>query len=531
MSHGSRELFMNEYMRIFEESDSIYIETYKKGPLMEQLNDFFTTHPEIRITNYTALRSAINLAPKAAQKFAEQKEKIFVSLENNNMLAKVIFYLPQEELNSLHRETLIRDTVAVLTQKGVVFGINTDVLKGELTAGKPYIVAEGIPPVHGNDSVIKMYELLDVKPDIRQDGKVDFYELKLINRVKIGDWLGERIEATEGAPGKTVMGEEIKPVKGKNFPLNYDKNTVQEIFDGKKTVLYSRINGAVNYANGKISVSNHLEIDGDVNPSTGNIKFEGYVTIRGTVEDGFSVEATHDIEINGDLGLGNFKEVKSTGGSIFIKGGIISKGRSEIHAAKNIYTKFVDNASITSGGSTHIGFYCINSFIQAKEVILDSPNGKIIGGQIHAQMRVMAPIIGSELEKKTCIQISGFDRKALLDEFDSVLRKISELKNEQQKLKQIIAAEEENKQMDAIRKNQYIKCLERIYELKEQIKHLEEERKNLANYLRTKGEGEITVTKKIYPNCILIMKKQTVEAPPNASAVSFYLMDGQLKQS
>jgi len=50
-----------------------------------------------------------------------------------------------------------------------------------------------------------MYELEEPRPEIREDGKANYYELKLINKVKAGDWLGERIDATEGFPGKPYM--------------------------------------------------------------------------------------------------------------------------------------------------------------------------------------------------------------------------------------------------------------------------------------------------------------------------------------
>ncbi|GAE90023.1 hypothetical protein JCM21531_3602 [Acetivibrio straminisolvens JCM 21531] len=105
---------------------------------------------------------------------------------------------------------------------------------------------------------------------------------------------------------------------------------------------------------------------------TGNIIFDGYVTIKGTVTDGFYVEATKDIEISSPIGIGNVKGIKSREGSIYIKGGISSKGSAQISAKKNIYTKFVDNAKLSCGGIAHIGFYCINSTVEAKEVFIES---------------------------------------------------------------------------------------------------------------------------------------------------------------
>jgi len=52
----------------------------------------------------------------------------------------------------------------------------------------------------------------------------------------------------------------------------------------------------------------HLEIDGDVDFKKGNINFDGFVTIKGTVADGFSVVAVKDVEILGTIGIGSVKK-------------------------------------------------------------------------------------------------------------------------------------------------------------------------------------------------------------------------------
>lgn len=523
-------IYSDDYLKIYNMPDGIYIETYKKGFPLDQLNNIFSSHPEIGVTSYNTLRNAINSAPSKPQKFAEQKERIAVELSHDDLAAFVTFNLSKEELDISHREVLSKEILDALNEKGVIFGIKSELFTGDLQSGKQYLAAEGVPAVNGTDSIIKMYDLQDLSPEVREDGKVDFYELKLINRVKVDDWLGERIEATEGTAGKSVKGTLLKPIKGKTDPLLYDKNTVKEIFSSGKTTLLSRINGAVCYTNGIIGVSNHLEIKGDVDLSTGNIKFDGYLTIKGTVMDGFSIEATKDIEISGDLGLGNVKSISSTCGSIFIKGGIASKGRAEIYAARNVYAKFVDNVAIYSGGATHIGYYCKNSLINAKEVILDSSNGKIIGGHIKAEVKVMAPIIGSEIEKKTVIEVMGFNRQEYVEKLEMLLQRVNELRSEQQSLKVLISGFKENSQMDSYKRKQYSDALERIFFIKEEIRNLEEDRKNITAYLKTRGEGEISVSKKIYPNCTLIINSRSVEISSQTPSTTYFLADGIIKQ-
>ncbi|MHB8065579.1 MAG: DUF342 domain-containing protein, partial [Ruminiclostridium sp.] len=306
---------------------------------------------------------------------------------------------------------IIKEIVLKLNEKGVIYGIKKDALLN-LYSNKPILIAEGVLPVHGVDSQNKIYQLKEVRPEIKEDGNVDHYELNLINMVQKGEWLGERILATEGKEGRTVRGNPLKPMPGRNYPLLFDKKTVQEVIEGNKSTLYAINNGAVYFQGDSIGVSNHLEIKNDVGVKTGNVDFDGYLTVQGTVEDNFSIASTKDIEILSEYGVGNVKEIRSHEGSIYIKGGIVGKGKTIIRCKKNLYIKYVADADIYCDASVHVGFYCLNSNITAKEVILDSAKGQIMGGTINAEIRVISAIIGSASEKKTYVGVKGFDRNS-----------------------------------------------------------------------------------------------------------------------
>ncbi len=524
------DIFSNEYFRIFHNADGVFIESFKKGFSSGQLIVLINSHPEISLSSLSALITAVNAAPRPPEKIGILKEPIAVEISEDGLRAAVTFNLPQSELTPANRAELIKQTLDKLKQKNIVYGIKPEVLNKDLHPGKAYAVSEGLLPLDGKDSVIKLYELKDSRPEIHQDGKADYYELRLINRVKPGDWLGERLDATPGTPGRSVLGLPIKPYDGKTLPLNYDKTTIREVYENGRTTLYSRISGAVNYTDGRITVSNHLDIDGDVDFRTGNIKFDGYVTIRGTVADGFSVEAAKDIEINSPLGLGHVKGILSTTGSIYIKGGIASKSPVEIKAAQSVFTRFADNAVITCGETANMGFYCINSTVTAREVLVESPNGHIIGGKITAEVRIAAANIGSEIEKKTILEVKGFDREMMKQELDGVFQKISILKNDQQRAKQVIAQLEGVHMPTPAQRKEKEDSFELLSNAKIEIKELEEKRRIIANYLKTRGEGEISIGKKAYPNVILSIKGIKLEIPSVTSSCTYYVQDEELKQ-
>jgi uncharacterized protein (DUF342 family) len=460
---------------------------------------------------------------------SERNERISISISDDELTATIMFNVPEEELGKACREALAREVFRLIAGTGISHGIKKELLSEELENSKVYVIAEGVRPVDGEDSVIRMYELQSAQPEVREDGKVDFYELKLINRVHTGDWLGERIDAKIGEPGISVKGKVLEQKKGKTLPLNYDKNSVKEVSEPGKTVLYSSFNGAVSFNGGKISVSNHLEIPGDVNFNIGNVKFDGYLTIKGTVNDGFSVEAVKDIEINGESGLGSVKSIVSTMGSVFIKGGILPKGRVQIRAANNVYIKFADNADIVCGGIAHIGYYCMNSTISAKEVILDSSSGRIIGGHVTAEAKVHSPIIGTEAERKTIIEVKCFNRNDMLENLNSIFHNISLLKNDQQKIKQLVSSSGNIEALDPVQKKEYNNAVERLYTIKEEIKQLEDERKNIAEYLKTHGDGEIS-SARIYPKTTLILGGHIIDVSSMYTSTTFYSQSGELKQ-
>lgn len=527
---GEKIVYSDEYVEIVERDDGYYIQSFKKGMSLDQFNKLISDHPEIKITSIMSVRNALVNAPRPPALFAEAMERVEVELSKDELKAYVTLHVSDDELNGSKRADLFKEVMRKLKNCGICFGIKKDVLLSGLVNNKKILVAEGIAPVNGKDSEIRLYELKEAKPETKEDGNVNHYELNLINRVSEGDWLGERTDPTDGQAGKTVKGSILLPVKGKELPLLYDRNTIREEYRDGKTTLYARINGAVNYDGDRISVSNHLEIMGDVDFKTGNINFDGFLTVKGTVEDGFSVTATRDIEILSDYGVGGVKDITSKDGSIYIKGGIAGNNKAVIYSKKNIYTKFVSDAKIVCDGSVHIGFYCLNSNIKAREVILDSAKGQIIGGNIETEIRVVASIIGSASEKRTIISVSGFDRQAMKQKLDMITAESEKLKVELAKAKLEVSVYRSGRGLSKYQMAEYEKIRERYFSLRERLRLIEEERKTLSGFLRTRGEGEIAVMKKIYPNTQLILRKTIKEITRPVISTSFCIVDGEIKE-
>ena len=93
------------------------------------------------------------------------------------------------------------------------------------------------------------------------------------------------------------------------------------------------------------------------------------------------------------------------------------------------------------GEDINIGFYSLDSNLSAKNILLDPVHGRIIGGTVNAQIHIVSGTIGSKAEKKTIINVAGFSRSNIKQQFEDLLLKYKELLEEASKAK---------KQMDAI---------------------------------------------------------------------------------
>jgi uncharacterized protein (DUF342 family) len=522
-------LFQNDYIDILQEGETYYIRSKMRGFSLDMFNNVLKEFPAIRITSFMTLKNVLNNAPRGPEPFGEQRERISLRVSEDNLKAYMTLYVSNEELFNENRIALVKEIFEALNKAGIVFGVNTKLLAGSLKAGQEYVIAEGYPAVNGEDAVIKMYKISDLKPKVIDSGKVNYYELNLINHVNEGDWLGERKDPTPGFPGKNVRGKPIPPIPGRNFPLLYDRISVREHYENGITYLYSKKNGAVYYKGDTIGVYDYLEIKGDIDFSTGNIDFDGYLTVKGTVEDNFSVVASNDLEILGEYGVGAADKISSKDGNIYIKGGIAGKNKAVVRCKKNLYVKYLSDITVECEGNVYVGFYCMNSNVRAKQLIVESPKGRISGGKIDVDIQVSAAEIGSKAESRTIIRVRGFERNALKIELDEAINRVNDVKKNITRVKQHLQVYGSSYQLSPEQTEAYERLKNEYAELKELIKDLEYKVRNLNEYLKTPGEGAVIARTRMYPKVRVEIKNQYEEILKPEAMITYYIKDSELK--
>ena len=193
------------------------------------------------------------------------------------------------------------ELVKILKEKNIIFGIKYNVIES-ICKNKETVfnelVAEGIPHIHGADARVEYAFDKDykAKPQIMEDGRVDFKNMGFVEMVHAGDLLATKIPLTKAKAGTTVTGKTIAGKNGKEIVLKLGKN-VSLSSDGLRVI--SDVDGTVTLEGDKITVSNLLELKKDIGVETGNISFQGQVIVNGNVTNGYAVECEGDLIING----------------------------------------------------------------------------------------------------------------------------------------------------------------------------------------------------------------------------------------
>ena len=520
------ELFQNEYFSLTNDNDELYISVYHSGYEMREFSQLLLDMPTLQLNSFASLKNALDEATGTEISIGIVKPRVEVSASSDLMEARMKLNMTAREFAE-NKISISSEIIEGLNKAGVIEGLDS-LFHKPITVQKEIVVAKGIKPEDGEDAIIKYYEIREKKPLVKEDGTVNHYELDLIESIKKGDWLGEKVKPTEGKAGKTVTGKILPPRRGIDFKLKYDRKTVEELEEGDKIVLRAAVDGAVKFDGDKIGVDNHLVIPGDVSYATGNISFEGYVTVKGTVKDGFSVVAKNDISIQSSMGLGVVSKIISKEGSIYIRGGIFGKNQSVIQAKKSVFIKYCNESDIIAGEDINIGFYALDSNLKAKKIIMDPVHGKIIGGSVNAEIQVITGVIGNKSEKKTYINVAGFDREAIKREFEQLLEKYKALLVDVNSVKQKIDfIERSSTDADYLNGREYNQHLRKYEDILDEIKLLDEYRKRLQQTLETKGEGEIGVSKAAYPETYIEIKNMQKKIDSIVSG-SFYAVDKEI---
>ncbi|GKV64557.1 MULTISPECIES: DUF342 domain-containing protein [Sporosarcina] len=498
-------LVENEHFILLEENNKVIMRTVKQGFPIKSFDALTADLPRLKLHSFKELMKALQTEGEHEIGIFSAPCELYIS--PSKMKAELYIHATTEEYAS-NRELYIDQAIGLLESKGVSYSKEL-LYKMPFVPGNPMLAAVGREPVKGQDASVSYIEMPDRKPILREDGSVDHYELNFVTSIAKDDWLGEKIPAQEGVPGFDIFGNIIAAKRGEDIKLVYDRQSVGEFQEEGKVVLRALHGGALEQTNGLLAVGKQLIIPEDVGTKTGSITFDGAVRVHGTVQAGFSVNATGDISIEGKEGITNAKEIRSEEGDVYIKGGVFGAGETVIEAKNSVFVKHANNAKIY-GKQVNIGLYSLGSEIYADYISIDRHKGKVIGGITEALFSIECAFAGNSHERLTKLTVKGVDKEGELEE---IQRLAEQLKNEHEELKKIELTmgkmETVKSSLSAAQLEMLDKMGTTIQAKQQQIMSLDQTIKTKLELVQTAVSPKIEVTREAYPGVNLQIGKMS----------------------
>ncbi|MBE5935689.1 MAG: DUF342 domain-containing protein [Lachnospiraceae bacterium] len=386
----------------------------ERGLDVSQYSSFMYTANEMHKKRMHMWGGMLELEDEASVYGDDQKLEITVSPDEMEAFLAI---------SELGMDFTVDEIVDELHKFDIIEGINLDEIEHALSDPyNQYLVAEGTNQRDGKDGYNEYFFDIEGKrqPKILEDGSVDYAHSEWYKCVAAGEVVAKYHEATPGTDGTTVRGRTISANKGKELGIHEMEGC--KLLDDKKTYV-ATINGKVELKGNKLIVTSMFELD-EVNPSIGNIDFNGDVIVKGNVGAGSVINATGDIFVQGFV---EGAEI-TAGGSVEIGLGVNASNKGFVKAENNVSSKYFENAIIIAGKDISTN-NILNSNVRAGgKIIVNGRRGSITGGTTYAFEGIESENLGNIARMDTDIRM-GIDDE-IMQKYNRILASISDIEKE-----------------------------------------------------------------------------------------------------
>ena len=238
--------------------------------------------------------------------------------------------------------------------------------------------------------------------------------------MKAGQVIAVYHEAQPGIGGRMVDGTELpaqggqekQMLKGRGFLLSQDKKTY-----------IARESGKIELKNNEITIQPLLVVT-EVTISTGNLRFNGSIWVKGNVGSGVVIQSKDELIIEGNVEAAHLQ----SGKRIVIKNGVSGGGLAVIESAEDIHGKFFESATLTANGGIYANYVMSSNMIAGKEIVISGSKGAIIGGNAAAVNGIKAHHIGNRAGLLTNISLGV--SKAMIEKEEEAEIKLKKFQSE-----------------------------------------------------------------------------------------------------
>lgn len=215
-----------------------------------------------------------------------------------------------------------------LQAKGVIFGLDHDAIQkaSSEALGTPIAVARGKPVQQGKNGFVEyLFNVDPVEIVYDDDERVDYWERYVFPSVNEGDVIAILHPPIPGVYGIKVTGEEISP-----DPVHEDvlhaTDGVRISDDGQKAIAAIAGRPLIEDRGTKcLKVTQLMIHHGDVDMTSGNLRFSGDLLVLGNVTEGMQVSVLGDVTVKGNV----TGAVIRAGNRVICQGSVI---KSQIYA-------------------------------------------------------------------------------------------------------------------------------------------------------------------------------------------------------
>jgi hypothetical protein len=307
---------------------------------------------------------------------------------------------------------------------GIVSGLDEELvehLNGKVLE-KPVVIARGQQPKNGEDAGVEyVFESLEDEKtkakhaQVSDAKQVDFREMgQGPASVQPGDTLARKVALVPAVDGFTVKGKSLPAKKSKDLDLKRLAGQNADVSEDGLAIV-ATTGGQACRVGERLAVLPVHTVDGDVDFKSGNVYFEGNLSVRGGVKPGFKVTATGSIQIGGTVEAATIE----AGGDVSITGGVVGQKECVIRAGGALTARFVQEAEIHAGGSITIASEIRESTLISGGKVTVAGAGRIVGGITRGRDEVELKSAGSQSATPTTIQ-AGWGEELEVEATDEV---------------------------------------------------------------------------------------------------------------
>ena len=517
---------------IYYEADGVYLELYEeRGGGYKLDSQSLMQHLSRKNISGISVTAVQDIVPKGRGRIkiaSAQQENIYgeditVEVSGNELEASARLLAPEPGGPELQVEAAVQKLGAA----GVIHGIDEQAIKAMLAEkdyGEPYVIAAATLPVDGLDGRLIFNFSTDERtgrPKEIGGGRVDYRMLDLYEPVAEGQLLLTRILATEGKPGVSVKGRELKQKPGKEAAFPRGKNVA---VNDEKTEMRAMCSGMVQLISNSVNVSNLYKVNGDCDLSVGNIDFDGCVHISGSIRSGNTIKATGTVVVGGVMEAATV----IAGGNVEIKSGMQGADKGRIEAGGNVTALYIERGTVIADGSINVDMSIHSHIETGGNLTAKGKRGAIIGGRAGAAGNIIANSIGSVSNASTEIVVGVVLRKR--EQIKLLEAETERLKGEMIKLDQLDAYLEKSK--EKMVRETWDKLFRSGMENRrlnfERLEEISEEIEGLKYELEHATEGKVHVFETVFSGTKIIIGTDTYKVNDEISYATFRYKDGQV---